>query len=182
MHVAPLLPPSGAASKVTGDTSDRSALCAALGHYATGVAVVTTTAADGRPVGMTVNSFSSLSLDPPLILWCVRRNSSSRHAFTAADYFAVNVLAAGQEQIARRFAAPANDRFAGLAWQPGPAALPLLPGRLGTFICRRAEVFNGGDHLIITGQLAEYAVMTARMPLLFYRGRYLSPSAGTTRR
>jgi flavin reductase (DIM6/NTAB) family NADH-FMN oxidoreductase RutF len=175
MHVAPLLPPSGVASQVTGDTNDHNALRAALGHYATGVAVVTTWTADGQPAGMTINSFSSLSLDPPLILWCLRRNSASGHAFTVADYFAVNVLAAGQEQIARRFATSANDRFTDLAWQPGPTNLPLLAGRLGTFICRRAEIFGGGDHLIITGQLEEYAVMTARLPLLFYRGCYLSP-------
>jgi flavin reductase (DIM6/NTAB) family NADH-FMN oxidoreductase RutF len=175
MHVAPLLPPSGAVGQVTGDTNDHNALRAALGHYATGVAVVTTQAADGQPVGMTINSFSSLSLDPPLILWCLRRNSTRRHAFTVADYFAVNVLAAGQEQLARRFATSADDRFADLAWPPGPSNLPLIPGRLGTFICRRADIFNGGDHLIITGQLEEYSVVTARLPLLFYRGCYLSP-------
>ena len=148
------------------------ALRTAFGHYATGVAVVTTVARDGYPAGITVNSFSSVSLDPPLILWCLRRGSASRDAFTTADHFAVNILAAGQEPVARRFAARTAGRFAGQWWCPGPRGMPLLHDTLGVFICRRARQIDGGDHLIIIGHLEEYEVTQGRSPLVFYGGRY----------
>jgi flavin reductase (DIM6/NTAB) family NADH-FMN oxidoreductase RutF len=146
----------------------------ALGQYATGVAVVTTLAPDGRPVGMTINSFSSLSCDPPLVLWCLQIDSASLSAFTTADYFAVNVLAAHQERIARCFAARGTDRFAGLDWHSDACGMPLLPGRLGSFTCRRTEQIRGGDHLIIVGLLEEYEVTTGQAPLIFYGGQFRS--------
>jgi flavin reductase (DIM6/NTAB) family NADH-FMN oxidoreductase RutF len=160
------------------------ALRGALGQYPTGVAVVTTRSAAG-PVGVTVNSFGSLSLDPPLVLWCLRRRSASLAAFTGAEYFAVNVLAAGQERVARQFAghaadaagvAPRADRFAGIDWWPGPHGLPRLDGAVAVFTCRRAAQLPGGDHVIITGELLGYDI-AGWDPLIFHGGRYGSLAA-----
>jgi flavin reductase (DIM6/NTAB) family NADH-FMN oxidoreductase RutF len=159
------------------DTAAQSDLRAAFAQYATGVAVVTARTAEGHPVGITINSFSSLSLDPPLILWCLQLCAASLDAYTAADYFAVNVLASGQEPIARRFAARGTDRFAGAHWYPGPRYLPLLDGGLGVFVCRRVARLPGGDHLIMIGALEEYEVSAGRQPLVFHGGRYRSLAA-----
>jgi flavin reductase (DIM6/NTAB) family NADH-FMN oxidoreductase RutF len=150
----------------------------ALSQYATGVAVVTTVASDGCPVGMTINSFSSLSATPPLVLWCIRLDSASLGTFTTADHFAVNVLAASQERLARRFAARNPDRFAGLRWHQDSRGMPLLHGGLGSFTCRRAELIRGGDHLIIVGHVEEYEVTARREPLVFYDGRYHTHLSG----
>jgi flavin reductase (DIM6/NTAB) family NADH-FMN oxidoreductase RutF len=155
----------------------QSDLRAAFAQYATGVAVVTTMTAEGHPVGITINSFSSLSLDPPLILWCLQLCSASLDAYTATDYFAVNVLASGQEPVARQFATRGTDRFAGAHWHRGPRHLPLLDDGLGVFVCRRARQLPGGDHLIMIGQLEEYEVSAGRQPLVFHGGQYRSLAA-----
>ena len=144
----------------------------ALGHYATGVAIVTVAAAGGAPVGLTINSFSSVSLDPPLVLWCLQRRAERYSAFARARHFAVNVLAAGQEHLARQFAAGSPERFAGLAWQRGPRGLPVLDDCLAAFVCSRAGQFRGGDHRILIGALEEYAVTEGASPLIFYHGQF----------
>ena len=162
------------------DIYDHRALRAALGHYATGVAVVTAVGPDGHPAGMTINSFGSLSLDPPLILWCLDRRSASLATFTSADHFAVNVLAADQEQVARRFAARGQDRFCGLRWHRGPNGLPVLDDGLGVFICRRNRHIHGGDHVIVIGHLEKYQITQGQSPLVFYTGRYLNVRAATS--
>ena len=157
------------------------ALRTALGQYPTGVAVVTTCSPAG-PVGVTINSFGSLSLDPPLVLWCLRRCSACLGAFTGAEHFAVNVLAADQEQVARQFAAraasgtPRADRFAGLDWHLDPRGLPLIDGAVAVFTCRRAAQLPGGDHVIITGELLGYDIAGWK-PLIFHGGRYGSLAA-----
>jgi flavin reductase (DIM6/NTAB) family NADH-FMN oxidoreductase RutF len=160
------------------------ALRTALGQYPTGVAVVTT-CSPGEPVGVTINSFGSLSLDPPLVLWCLRRCSASLAAFTGAEHFAVNVLAAGQEQVARQFAArattatsgaPRADRFAGIDWHLDPRGLPLVDGAVAVFTCRRAALIPGGDHVIIIGELLGYDI-AGWEPLIFHGGRYGSLAA-----
>ena len=163
------------------------ALRTALGQYPTGVAVVTTRSAAG-PVGVTVNSFGSLSLDPPLVLWCLRRRSASLAAFTGAEYFAVNVLAAGQERVARQFAGhatanavgaggtPRAGRFAGIDWHPGPHGLPRLDGAVAVFTCRRTAQLPGGDPVSITGELLGYDI-AGWDPLIFHGGRYGSLAA-----
>jgi flavin reductase (DIM6/NTAB) family NADH-FMN oxidoreductase RutF len=161
------------------DAYDHSALRTALGHYATGVAVVTTTGSDGHPAGITINSFGSLSLDPPLILWCLQRSSASLATFTTADHFAVNVLAAGQERVARQFSARGEDRFGGLRWHHGPHGMPTLDDGLGVFVCRRLRHIHGGDHVIIIGHLERYQVTPGRSPLVFYSGRYLNVLSAT---
>ncbi|MEU6401622.1 flavin reductase family protein [Streptomyces sp. NPDC046985] len=148
----------------------RRALRDVLGRYATGVTVVTCTDPNGARAGVTVNSFTSVSLDPPLILWCLALTSRGRPAFTAAEHFAVNVLAAGQRALAARFAGP-GDRFQGLATRPGPHGEPLIPGAAATLCCRRGDVLPAGDHLVLLGAVEHHA-LTARRALLFADGAY----------
>lgn len=147
-------------------------LRAALGQYATGVAVVTAIMTDGRPVGMTINSFSSLSLDPPLILWCLRRNASRAAAFMSAKDFAINILASGQAHLARHFAAHDSRSFMSVHWLQGYHDLPLLHGIAAAFICHRVQVVDGGDHWILIGHIDKYNVAAERSPLIFHGGRY----------
>ena len=116
----------------------------ALGLFATGVTVVTTRAEDGRRVGVTANSFTSLSLDPPLILWCLDRAAGSRPAFETAGRFAVNVLSAGQHYLSRHFATPADDKFASVSCDEGPGGVPLLPGVVARFLCRNVRQVEAG--------------------------------------
>ncbi|GGW32263.1 flavin oxidoreductase [Streptomyces lucensis JCM 4490] len=145
------------------------ALREVLGRYATGVTVVTCGPLHA-PTGVTVNSFTSVSLNPPLILWCLARSSRSREAFTTAEYFAVNVLAAGQRDLATRFSGPA-DRFQGLTPRPGPRGEPLLPGAAAVLCCRRTAVVPAGDHLVFLGAVEHHA-RTADRTLLFADGAY----------
>jgi flavin reductase (DIM6/NTAB) family NADH-FMN oxidoreductase RutF len=151
----------------------------ALGQYATGVAVVTALQPDGRPVGMTINSFSALSLDPPLILWCLRRTASSGAAFLTARHFAVNVLAAGQAHLARQFAVRWQSAFDEAPWRAGPHGLPLLLGTAGAFACRHARQADGGDHVIIVAYIEEFSVTAGRQPLIFHGGHYHELSHST---
>ena len=143
----------------------------ALGQYATGVAVVTTVGADGRPMGLTVNSFASVSLDPPLVLWSLGRSSACLPAFKACSHFAINVLAAEQVELANRFAAAALDKFAHLAWTPGLGGAPLLDKCSARFECRNETHHAGGDHLIFIGRVERFE-RQEREPLVFHGGRY----------
>ncbi|BFV60007.1 flavin reductase family protein [Kitasatospora sp. CMC57] len=144
-------------------------LRAVLGRYATGVAVVTTRHR-GRPAGLTVNSFTSVSLEPPLVLWCLQRSSASRAAFTGADHFAVNLLAADQRDLAVRFAG-SGDRFAELPGEQGRYGLPLLDGTVATLVCRRERVLPAGDHLVLIGRVLEHRAASGA-PLLFVDGGF----------
>jgi flavin reductase (DIM6/NTAB) family NADH-FMN oxidoreductase RutF len=148
----------------------------ALGHFATGVTVVTTRDAGGQPVGVTVNSFSSLSLDPPLILWSLAKKSYSLAAFEAADGFAVHVLASDQQALSDRFARAGADKFTDLPFGAGPGELPLLPRCAAVFQCRTEHRYDGGDHLILVGRVQRFSTED-RPPLLFYRGRYATPES-----
>lgn len=156
---------------------DPRALRSALGSFATGVTVMTTLRPDGSPVGLTVNSFASVSLDPPLVLWSLAARSPSLAAFRAAGHFGVNVLAADQQALCGRFARPAADKFAGVDWAPGACGVPLLAGCVATFECRSAFNNWGGDHVIFVGHVERFA--TAERPaLLFHRGRLMAAPAG----
>lgn len=146
-------------------------LRAALGQFATGVAVVTTRGLDGRSIGLTINSFTSVSLEPPLVLWSLSRRSSSLPHFTAARAIAIHVLSAGQEALARRFAAPCADRFAGLARGIGPSGVPLLEGGLARFICTPHEQHEAGDHFIFIVRVA-HCEQTGGAPLIFHAARF----------
>lgn len=141
-----------------------------LGQFATGVTVMT--ARDGeRLVGICVNSFAALSLEPPLVLWSIRRVSGSLDSFRAAGRFAVNVLAADQVALANLFASATDDKFGTSRWTPGRGGAPLLAGAIASLECRLEQVLDGGDHLIMVGRVEHYA-RRAGEPLLFAQGRY----------
>ncbi|WP_227815803.1 flavin reductase family protein [Nitrogeniibacter aestuarii] len=146
----------------------------ALGHFATGVTVVTTLDAERQPVGVTVNSFSSVSLEPPLILWSLAKKSFSRTAFETHPSFAVHVLAADQEDISNRFARAGEDKFAGVQTRDGLDDVPVLPGCAAVFECNTEFIHDGGDHIILVGRVQRFAT-SERPPLLFYRGQYAVP-------
>ena len=141
-----------------------------LGEFGTGVTVITTEV-DGVPYGMTSNSFASVSLDPPLVLWSIRRESTSFAAFEACTHFTVNILADDQVGLSQRFAKSGPGKFEGVAWHPGAGGAPVLAGSAATFECRRFRTDDGGDHLIMLGEVSACA-RHGRQPLLFSRGRY----------
>ena len=149
----------------------KKALRRAFGAFTTGVTVVTTRDGTGRPLGFTANSFTSVSLEPPLLLICLAKSSSSIEAFTATDSFAVNILAADQQEISTRFASPLSDRFAGVEWQEGCAQLPLIGGAAAWFCCARHETVDAGDHLILIGRIETFDA-TGAAPLVFLQGQY----------
>lgn len=160
------VPPSAPATART----DARALRHALGSFATGVAVVTALGPDG-PHGLTVNSFASVSLDPPLALWSLDRRSHSLRAFETAPSFAVHVLGRHQAALARLFARPGADRFAGMTLGVGLDGVPLLPDSVATFECVRVAAHDGGDHVVFVGRIARYR-SDERPPLVFSRGRF----------
>jgi len=152
--------------------SDPRTLRDALGCFATGVTIITARGADGVPVGLTANSFTSLSLDPPLLLVCVAHSSKSAPVLLEAEHFAVNVLQIGQQPASNRFASKAEDRFSATAWSEGHAGVPVLDGSLGSFECKRHAVHEGGDHFILIGEVVRATFEPRRDPLLFFRGKY----------
>ena len=146
---------------------------ATMGCYATGIAVITTIGDQDEPVGVTVNSFTSVSLDPPLVLFCLDRNATSLAAFDARGKFDVNVLAEDQQSVSARFAAPVDDRWQGFGWHPGPVTgMPLFDGCLASMECVLHAVHEGGDHQIIVGEVKEVRPTRQGKPLLYFRGRY----------
>lgn len=155
----------------TADGFDAHALRHALGRFATGVTIVTTVGADGQPVGLTVNSFNSLSLDPPLVLWSLRRSSPSLAAFRDAPRFAVNVLAESQIELSRSFASKATHRFLDGPWRRGEDGVPLLAGAAACFVCETASHQEAGDHELFIGRVLQIAD-SHEPPLLFQGGRY----------
>ncbi len=144
----------------------------ALGTFPTGVAVVTTRAPSGAFVGLTVNSFSSLSIEPPLVLWSLQLASPNLGAFDRARYFAVNVLAEGQVELSRRFASQVPNRFADLEVHAGLEGLPLIAGCAARLECRATARHNGGDHALFIGQVERFEYDAHKRPLVFYAGRY----------
>ena len=136
-----------------GDGESLRALRDCLGNFATGVAVITTLGDEGRPLGLTVNSLTSLSLDPPLVLWCLDRQSECTGLFAPGHHFAVNILGAGQELLARRFSTEAEDRFKNVSILDEAAGLPLIKGAVSILECTVNAVEDGGDHLIIVGRV-----------------------------
>jgi flavin reductase (DIM6/NTAB) family NADH-FMN oxidoreductase RutF len=142
----------------------------ALGRFATGLTVVTTMTADG-PLGITANSFASVSLEPPLVLWSPARKSWRFPAFEAASHFAIHVLSAGQRGLAERFSRPGDLGFDGVDFTPGFGDAPLLAGCCARFECRHEAGYDGGDHLIVVG-LVLRLTQADLPPLLYHRGRY----------
>ena len=149
--------------------ADPRAFRRALGAFATGVCVVTARDDLGRPAGITANSFASVSLDPPLVLWCPKRDSRRFATFTQAPSFAIHVLAREQQDLCDHFVR--SDSLDGLPWREDPGGLPLLPGSLALFLCDREAVLDGGDHAIVLGRVRE-ARRRDGAPLVFQGGRY----------
>lgn len=144
----------------------------ALGHYPTGVAVVTGIAANGSPLALVVGSFTSLSLDPPLVAFCPMRESTTFERLRTSPYFCVNVLASDQEELCRRLAAKGTDRFAGVSWTEAPGGSPVLDGVVSWVECALENVLEGGDHYIVIGRVRDLAVARSCLPLLFFQGGY----------
>jgi flavin reductase (DIM6/NTAB) family NADH-FMN oxidoreductase RutF len=142
-----------------------------LGHFASGVTIVTTSDAQGRPVGLTASAFTSVSLDPPLILVCVDLKARCYAALEACERFAINILGAHQEALSQRFASAVEEKFDGLAHYAGRLGLPMLPDALAHIECEKVSTYPGGDHLILVGRV-EAVRATDGEPLLHYRGRY----------
>lgn len=143
-----------------------------LGSFATGVTVITARAPNGERIGLTVSSFNSVSLDPPLILWSLSGQSPNIDAFRNASHYAVNVLSAGQENISNRFAARGDDRFAGLTLRDGLGGAPLLEGCCAYFECANEQRHPGGDHTIFVGRVERFTAGEEQLPLVFHGGRY----------
>lgn len=162
----------GAADMPASGCVDAAAFRRTLSRWATGVAVVTTTDVDGAPVGITVNSLSSVSLDPPLVLWSIDHRASCLPAFRAASAFAVNLLPAGAAGLCRRFSRREPDRFAGVPHESGPLGMPLLHDVLGHLCCRVWARYPGGDHEIMVGEVV-HARCWDGDPLVFHQGRLL---------
>ena len=144
----------------------------ALSCFATGVAVVTALDSSGERVGITISSFNSVSLEPPLVLWSIANNAQSYPVFTGVKYFAVNVLAMHQQELCDRFAQQGIDKFAGLQCRDGLGGAPILPEYAACFECSTEYIHPGGDHSIIVGRVLRLEDRETD-PLIFYRGRFL---------
>ncbi len=143
----------------------------ALGAFTTGVTIVTTRDTDGNDYGLTANSFNSVSLDPPMVLWSLSKASSNLKGFASADYFAVHILAADQEATSNRFAKSSVDKFAGIPLERGHGEVPLLDGCSARFECRMRHQYDGGDHVIVVGEVINFDNFN-RPPLAFHGGNY----------
>jgi flavin reductase (DIM6/NTAB) family NADH-FMN oxidoreductase RutF len=150
-----------------------------LGHYPTGVAVVTAVAEDGSPIGMVVGTFSSVSLDPPLVAFFPMSNSNSFAQLRTATTFCVNVLASDQEPLCRQLATGGANKFDGVRWRPGPLGSPILEDAVSWIECTFEDIREAGDHYIVLGLVQEFAVQRSTLPLLFFQGGYGRFSLGS---
>jgi flavin reductase (DIM6/NTAB) family NADH-FMN oxidoreductase RutF len=144
----------------------------ALGMFATGVTIVTARTAEGELVGLTANSFNSVSLDPPLVLWSLARAAASMPAFSAGSHYAINILGADQQELAKRFAAKGVDRFADVEFEEGVAGAPLLKGAAASFECFNRSRYEEGDHVIFVGEVERCTHRPGASPLLFHGGKF----------
>ncbi|MDE1948563.1 MAG: flavin reductase, partial [Burkholderiales bacterium] len=172
MNAPATLAPPPAAAVAAEAAIDPLELRRCLGSFVTGVTVVTALDDEGAPLGMTVNSFNSVSLDPPLIVWSLRNSAGSYGVYSRARRFVVNILAEDQIEVSNRFARSGSDRFAGLAWSRGIGGLPLIDGCAATFECSTEATHPGGDHLLFLGRV-ERIVGSGRKPLAFGAGKYM---------
>lgn len=144
----------------------------ALGRFTTGVTIITTRNADGVPVGLTANSFNSVSMHPPLVLWSLSMQAGTFAVFRNCSHFAIHVLSAEQRALAERFAARGVDRFADVAWREGQGGVPLLEGCVATFECASRQGVDAGDHRIFIGEVLSCAQDPERRPLVFHSGHF----------
>lgn len=152
--------------------SDARTLRDALGCFGTGVTIVTGLDDAGEPIGLTANSFSSVSLDPPLILFCLAKSSGNLTHFQTAKNFAINVLHIGQQLASNTFARPGTDRFSAVSWETWDTGVPILSGSLASFECDSDQVIDAGDHLVLIGRVTRARFEPRRDPLLYFRGKY----------
>jgi flavin reductase (DIM6/NTAB) family NADH-FMN oxidoreductase RutF len=150
---------------------DRDLFRRVLSHFAAGVTVVTTLDSERRPHGLTATAFTSVSLDPPLVLVCIDKKADTYPQFEPAGIFAVNFLALDQQDLSQRFAKHGGDKFSGVGWQRGTLGTPLLDGTMGYVECRIKHSYDGGDHTIYVGEI-EAADANDHRPLLHFRGAY----------
>ena len=148
----------------------------ALGCFATGVTVVTAVGPQGELVGITINSFNSVSLDPPLILFSLNRRAYSLSAFLSTQAFAVNILRAGQEELSNRFARASEDKWSGVDYEVWDDGCPILTGALASFECKTRHTYHGGDHVIFVGEVIRLRHDPDGQPLLYHRGKYCGVS------
>jgi flavin reductase (DIM6/NTAB) family NADH-FMN oxidoreductase RutF len=147
---------------------------ATLGMFATGVTIVTARDAAGARVGLTANSFNSVSLRPPLVAWSLSKRAAALAAFTRGSHYAINILAADQRALAERFAAKAVDRFAGVALREGASGAPILEGAAAVFECFNRSQYEEGDHIIFVGEVERCEHREGAQPLIFHGGRYFT--------
>jgi flavin reductase (DIM6/NTAB) family NADH-FMN oxidoreductase RutF len=156
----------------TASHTESRALRRALGRFATGITVVTTCLPDGRRAGLTVNSFNSVSLAPPLVLWSLGVTSPSHVLFEEASHFAVNVLSAGQRAVSQKFASSGGDKFHGVSLTEGLHGCPLLADCCAWFECKVVARYPGGDHTIFIGEVEKFRDDVTREPLVYFGGEY----------
>ncbi|MGZ8260466.1 MAG: flavin reductase family protein [Caldimonas sp.] len=147
---------------------------AALATFATGVTIVTALSDRGAPVGLTANSFNSVSIEPPLVLWSLSRQAGSMPSFLRGSHYAINILAADQRELAERFARREVDRFGGVAFRRGASGVPLLDGAAALFECFNRSRYEEGDHVIFVGEVESCARRSGAQPLIFHGGRYFT--------
>ena len=145
---------------------------ASLAMFATGVTIVTARTAGGELVGLTANSFNSVSLSPPLVLWSLSQAASSMAAFTTGSHYAINILAADQKELAERFASKRVDRWEGVAFTDGVAGAPVLTGAVATFECFNRSRYEEGDHVIFVGEVERCRHEANASPLLYHGGKF----------
>jgi flavin reductase (DIM6/NTAB) family NADH-FMN oxidoreductase RutF len=150
---------------------ERNELRRVMGHFATGVTIITTIAKDGGIFGLTANAFTSVSLDPPLLLISVDKKAESYPCFEDSKVFTVNILSDEQESLSRKFAVSGGDKFQGVAYHSGANGVPILDGTLAYLECKLYATYNGGDHTLFLGEI-EQAETREVKPLIFYRGGY----------
>ncbi len=144
----------------------------ALGMFATGVTIVTALGKTGEPIGLTANSFNSVSLNPPLVLWSLALRSASMSVFRAGTHYAINVLAADQQALALRFAKPSSNRWQDVPWHLGTSGAPLIDGAAASFECFNRSRYEEGDHVIFVGQVEHCTHRVGASPLLFHGGQF----------
>jgi flavin reductase (DIM6/NTAB) family NADH-FMN oxidoreductase RutF len=145
---------------------------AALGMFATGVTIVTARMDDGQIIGLTANSFNSVSLAPPLVLWSLSRAAASMAVFSAGSHYAINVLASDQKDLAERFATRGSDRWSGVTFEIGAGGAPVLHGAAASFECFNRSRYDEGDHVIFIGEVERCMHRAGASPLLFHGGRF----------
>ena len=152
----------------------------ALGHFATGVAIITTKGPNGAPIGLTVNSFDSVSLDPPLVLWSLDRTSDRFTAFMQAEHYAVNILGDANQTLSHRLSRKGEFTLEGEPVRTGPHGAPMLTCAIASFECRIEHRHEGGDHVIFVGRVLDFSHTSHGRPLVYYRGRYRVLADGDT--